>query len=591
MKTLNKLNNLKFILKSYWQVSKAYLFLFFFKQAFSAALAAITSIYLLKVVFEFMEGVRESGQTMMIVFIIICANVVNIIGSQYIDRCYSAKIETKVRGFLQKKLFQKALSIDYSFYDNAQFYDEFNMMIGESGTRPQLIMQRIGAIVYNFVNLLTVLSIVFQIDILVVVVIIIAVIISYIADVLAAKKSVQREMELAKDNKKIAYYKRVFYLKEYIEEIKTKKSMAFLLEDYDETITSKNKTNKSFGKWLGFCKIYNGIAQSFLISFGIYFILIYDLFKIKTITIGGLSALLGSIWNLTDQLQQLINHFAALGGNALFVDKMIAFLNRKTTQDEGVLDIEKRPLRLRLADVSFSYDGKNDVLHHINLDIAPGQKVAIVGENGAGKTTLVNLIMGLYSHYHGSIMLDGTDVRAYVKEQRRDYFQCLSQDYRIYAYSILENVCMGKEYSQEKVTDAVKQAGFTTKLEKLENGIETMLTKEYDETGENLSGGEKHMVAMARILVSDSFIICLDEPSSDLDPIGEKNFNRLLLSAFNNRTVIFISHRFYATQNVDKIYMLSNGTIIEEGSHDELIRRNGRYADMYRIQEEKFLYE
>ena len=98
------------------------------------------------------------------------------------------------------------------------------------------------------------------------------------------------------------------------------------------------------------------------------------------------------------------------------------------------------------------------------------------------------------------------------------------------------------------------------------------------------------MIAMARILVTDSFIICLDEPSSDLDPIGEQNFNRLLMSAFNDRTVIFISHRFYATQNVDKIYMLSNGTIIEEGTHDELVRLNGRYADMYRIQEEKFLY-
>lgn len=591
MKTLNKLKSLKLILKSYCEVSKAYLFLYFFKQAFSAALAAVTGTYLLKVVFEFMEGIRESGQTMMIIFVIICANIVNIIGSQYIDQCYSAKIDTKVRGLLQKKLFQKALSIDYSFYDNSKFYDEFHMMIGESGTRPQLIMQHIGAIVYNFVSLLTILSIVFQIDILVVTVIIIAVIISYITDVRAAKKSVQREMELAKDNKKIAYYKRVFYLKEYIEEIKTKKSMAFLLEDYDETITSKNKTNKAFGKWLGFCKMYNGIAQSFLISFGVYFILIYDLFEKKIITIGGLSALLGSIWNLTDQLQQLINRFADLGGDALFMDKMIAFLDRKTTQDDGVLDIEKKPLHLKLSDVSFSYDGKHEVLHHINLNIEPGKKVAIVGENGAGKTTLVNLIMGLYSHYHGAITLDGTDVGAYVREQRRDYFQCLSQDYRIYAYSILENVCMGKEYSQEKVTDAVNQAGFTAKLEKLENGIGTVLTKEYDEVGENLSGGEKHMIAMARILVTDSFIICLDEPSSDLDPIGEQNFNRLLMSAFNDRTVIFISHRFYATQNVDKIYMLSNGTIIEEGTHDELVRLNGRYADMYHVQEEKFLYE
>lgn len=589
MKMLNKLKSLKLILSSYWSVSKLYVILYFFKQAFSSALAAVTSIYLLKVIFEFMEGLRELKQTMLIVLVVFICNILNIILTQNIDHSYSAKTDTKVRGLIQKKLFHKALAIDYSFYDNPKFYDDFNMMMGEAGTRPQLIMQHIGAIVYNLVSLVTVLSIVFQIDILVVAVIVAAVIFSYITDVRVAKKSVQREMELAKDNKKIAYYKRIFYLKEYIEEIKTKKSISFLLEDYDETVDHKNSTNASFGKWIGRCKLYNGVVQSFLISFGVYFILIYDLFVKKIITVGGLSALLGSIWNLTDQLQQLINHFADLGGDALFVDKMITFLEREEPQDNGALEIVQKPLALGLSDVSFSYDGKHEVLHHINLSFEPGQKVAIVGENGAGKTTLVNLIMGLYSHYQGKITLDGTEVGKFTKAQRRDYFQCLPQDYKIYAYTIRQNVCMGREYSDAKVTAAINQAGFSGKLQIFENGIETVLTKEYEDNGENLSGGEKHMIAMARILATDSYIICLDEPSSDLDPVSEQNFNRLLMSAFDDRTVIFISHRFYATQNVDKIYMLIDGTVAEEGTHDELISMNGKYAEMYRIQAEKFM--
>lgn len=325
-----------------------------------------------------------------------------------------------------------------------------------------------------------------------------------------------------------------------------------------------------------------------MISFSVYFILVYDLF-IRTITIGGLSALLGSIWSLTDQLQQLISHFAVLGGDAAYMDRMIAFLEQETSEIDGIHDIPSKALALDLKDVSFSYDGKNTVLQNVNLSVEPGQKVAIVGDNGAGKTTLINLIMGLYSHYSGSILLDGVEIEKYKKIQRKDYFQCLSQDYRIYAYSIKENICMGNDFTYERILSALNQAGFSKKLGQLKKGIETILTKEYQDDGVNLSGGEKHMIAMARILVSDSFVVCLDEPSSDLDPVGERNFNSLFMSAFNTKTVIFISHRFYATQNVDKIYMLSDGRIIEQGTHDELIELGGRYADMYRIQKQKFL--
>ena len=588
MKILYKMKSLNLVLRSYWTVSKLYTVLYFIRRVFSAVLTAVNHIYLLEVVFELMEGVRDLRQVVVITSIIISANILNIIVGQYFDRCYAAKTDTRVMCLIQNKLFNKAIRVDYSFYDNSKFYDDFHMMIKESGNRPQAVVQHIGDIVYSIVNLFTVMSIVFQIDIFVVAVIVLAVICSYFADVCATKKTVQREIELAKDNKKIAYYKRIFYLKEYIEEIKMKKDISFILEDYEETINEKNAINSTFGKWIGRCKLCNGVVQSLLISFSVYFILVYDLF-IRTITIGGLSALLGSIWSLTDQLQQLISHFAVLGGDAAYMDRMIAFLEQETSEIDGIHDIPSKALALDLKDVSFSYDGKNTVLQNVNLSVEPGQKVAIVGDNGAGKTTLINLIMGLYSHYSGSILLDGVEIEKYKKIQRKDYFQCLSQDYRIYAYSIKENICMGNDFTYERILSALNQAGFSKKLGQLKKGIETILTKEYQDDGVNLSGGEKHMIAMARILVSDSFVVCLDEPSSDLDPVGERNFNSLFMSAFNTKTVIFISHRFYATQNVDKIYMLSDGRIIEQGTHDELIELGGRYADMYRIQKQKFL--
>ena len=171
---------------------------------------------------------------------------------------------------------------------------------------------------------------------------------------------------------------------------------------------------------------------------------------------------------------------------------------------------------------------------------------------------------------------------------RNDYFGALSQNFNIYSASILDNVSMGEDKGKKEIIKALDEVGFKEKLNTLSNGIYTILTREFDDDGINLSGGQNHMIAMARVIINDYSVICLDEPSSDLDPRSESVFNDLLLSSFGNRTVIFISHRFFATRQIEKIYMMSNGRIIEQGNHDELMKLGGKYAEMYKIQEEKY---
>lgn len=586
---IKRLNSLGIIIKVYWETSRLYTILFFMKKLFTGSLMAINSIYLLKIVFELMDGMKKYDQTIGIICCIIILNIINIIFGLYFDKNYSERINLEVKGSFQKKLYEKALSVDLAFYDNPNYYDDYNLMIKESATRPESIMEHLGALVYSIVNLATVFSIVLRIDWIVVVIIVVSITVGYFSNIINMKMSVQCELEMSADNKKLTYYKRIFYLKEYIKEIKTMKDISFIINEYDSTVKEVKRRNQKYGKRIGVCKFINGIVQSFLVSFAVYFVLVYDLIIKKVISIGDFSALLGSIWNLTDQLTQLVSHISIIYGDVLYTDKITAFFMMETTKSSGSEKIPDTNSVLELKNVSFSYDGERNILQNISLRIQPGQKVAIVGENGAGKTTLVNLIMGLYSNYTGDILLNGKNIKTYMGDMRKSYFSCLSQDFNIYAYSVKENVCMGECYSEDQIIQVLEHSGFSKRLQRLPKGVDTVLSREYDKEGIELSGGEKHMVAMARVLATKAKIVCLDEPSSDLDPKGEKNFTRLLLNAFSRQTVIFVSHRFFLTRNVDKIYMLSNGSVIEQGTHEELMKMNGRYAEIYRLQEKKYL--
>lgn len=580
--------NLGFVLKYYWKENKIYVISFFLKIAFGAIIIAVDSTLLLKIVFDCFDNSKPFNQTMLYVAVIAGINVINIIGSPMFDKIFKDKIDMKVKGVLQTDLFDRIGQMDMLFYDNPEFYDEYSLVYRESGTRPQLIMQHLGDILYNIVNLITVFIIILRIDYVVVLIIVVGILFNFYIDIVIARKNAKRDLELVKYKKINEYFKRIHYLREYIAEIKLLEDNKFLLDEYSENIGEFNKIYKRYGTKIGTLKFINGIIQSILVSFLIYFMLVYDLIVKRSISIGDFSAILGSIWNLTEQLTTLIGNVSILTEDAVYCEKMKKFMELHIEKSAGKEKFPDSPKKIELRNISFSYNGKDKILNNISMTINSGDKIAIVGENGAGKSTLINIILGLYSNYEGTILLDNKDIKKYDNVLRNDYFGALSQNFNIYSASILDNVSMGEDKGKKEIIKALDEVGFKEKLNTLSNGIYTILTREFDDDGINLSGGQNHMIAMARVIINDYSVICLDEPSSDLDPRSESVFNDLLLSSFGNRTVIFISHRFFATRQIEKIYMMSNGRIIEQGNHDELMKLGGKYAEMYKIQEEKY---
>ena len=236
---------------------------------------------------------------------------------------------------------------------------------------------------------------------------------------------------------------------------------------------------------------------------------------------------------------------------------------------------------------SFRYDNSDSwVLRHINMKIQAQSKTAIVGYNGAGKSTLVKLLMRLYDPTEGEILLNGRNIKDYDVEEYRHSFGTLFQDFQIYAASLGENVKMGLVDSGDEaaVREALKTAGIAGNF----CGLSVPLLREYDKNGRLVSGGEAQKIAMARAFLKDPHTYILDEPSSALDPISEYNLNQTLFELSKNRTVIFISHRLSTTCMAEQIYMMEQGRIIEEGTHEELLEKGGRYAEMFEKQAEKY---
>ena len=241
---------------------------------------------------------------------------------------------------------------------------------------------------------------------------------------------------------------------------------------------------------------------------------------------------------------------------------------------------------IRLEDVSFCYPGaKEETLSGINLTLHPGEKLAIVGVNGAGKTTLVRLICGMYDPTAGRVLLNGRDIREY---DRRDYYALFSavfQNFSILAASIAENVAqMDEGIKEERVRACVEEAGLKKKIESLTGQYGTLLNRKVFEEAVELSGGEMQRLMLARALYKDAPVILLDEPTAALDPIAESELYQKYNEMTQGRLSVYISHRLASTRFYDRIILLEGKQIAEEGTHEELLAKNGRYAELYTVQ-------
>ncbi|MEM8536202.1 MAG: ABC transporter ATP-binding protein [Chloroflexota bacterium] len=295
-------------------------------------------------------------------------------------------------------------------------------------------------------------------------------------------------------------------------------------------------------------------------------------------------------------LSQLMLQMTALHEDNLFLGNLFRFLALEPIVEAPRCSALQHPIRphpsITFQDVSFRYPNTDrDILHQVSFTIDPGESVAVVGHNGAGKSTIVKLLTGLYEPTDGCILLDGIDIRQLDRATLRSYMSFVLQDFVIYAFSAYDNIAMGhlaEQENQERVRAAARDSNLETVIEALPQRYETIIARFLD-TGVELSGGQRQSIAVARALMRQAPILIMDEPSAALDIYKERAFfEQLLTQRPDSQTVIFISHRFSTVRRADRILVLDNGALVENGTHETLLHQRGRYAEMFQLQVEMY---
>ncbi|WP_168169759.1 ABC transporter ATP-binding protein [Candidatus Izimaplasma bacterium ZiA1] len=309
------------------------------------------------------------------------------------------------------------------------------------------------------------------------------------------------------------------------------------------------------------------------------------------ISVGSVVSYMASITLLSLAITTLIERYSKLHLFNKYLDNYFTYLNLETKKEYGTInDLDINNINIKFDNVSFKYPNTNDyTLKNVNLEIKQGKKLAIVGPNGAGKTTIIKLLCRLYEPSEGEILINDIPIKDYTKEVCDMLFSVVFQDFKLFSYSIKDNVAAGLDGDDEKVIKTLKKTGLYDRVEKMSEGINTMIYQRSKEAGVEISGGEAQKLAISRALYKDSPIVILDEPTAALDPKSEaeiyENFNELV----SNKTSVFISHRMSSCKFCDEIIVVDHGEIIEIGHHRLLLSNNGLYNKMWNAQAKYYL--
>jgi len=297
--------------------------------------------------------------------------------------------------------------------------------------------------------------------------------------------------------------------------------------------------------------------------------------------------LFAAVAGFSGWISDILREWVELSRHGMNIGRMREFLEYpdKFRRAGGVEIPNATAFSLELKNVSYKYQGADDfAIENINLRIMPSEKLAVVGLNGAGKTTLVKLLCGLYDPTEGAVLLNGIDIREFNRDEYYALFTAVFQEFNILPATIADNIVQDTTHDNRRVADVTRLAGIQNKISSLPNGLDSLLIKEVHLDGEELSGGETQRLMLARALYKNAPILILDEPTAALDPIAESELYNRYDELSKDRTSVYISHRLASTRFCDRIILIDNKGISESGTHEELMEKGGKYAELFEIQ-------
>src|SRR6266851_281147 len=498
-------------------------------------------------------------------------------------------LQNSVSMRIQLMVMEKAASLDLQFYEDPASYDLLRRAQNDSINRPVLMIATAFGLLQTLLTLATMIVLLFGVSWILAVIVIISPIPAFIADTRYGWRGYNIARWGSRLLRRMNYMVNLVTTDSFAKEVKLFGLGHYFIERYRLIASAFYDSQRSqvVRRYMtGF-----GLGNVSTIATSLTYLYIALQAVAGRLSLGALTAYTQAAVQVQNSIQSVLSGFSGMYEHNLYLNNLVELMAKQPSMPVAAEPVSvPQPLRgeIRFEDVSFAYPGSETLaLDKVSFTVSPGETLAVVGRNGAGKTTLFKLICRLYDPTEGRILIDGIDLRDFEPSEVRRQIGAMFQDYVDYQATAAENIGLGNLPdigNRDAVVNASKQAGSDELIARLPAGYDTALGKWFD-AGVNLSGGEWQKVALARAFMrEDARILLLDEPTSALDAQAEYDLFERLRSLTHGRTAVYISHRFSTVRRADRIIFLEHGRLVEEGTHGELMRLNGRYAKLFRMQ-------
>lgn len=586
-KTVGKLrqgwDSICFLLAPWWKYGKTLMVGSFISSVLFVPAAGYFSATLAQAVIEMIEAGKpfEAAFLTGLTYLLL-ALALNLLHAVYED-FYLRWKKQEIEGTIERSIYEKALMVDYRHFDDPSYFDSYKLATEKFASQSSETLQNLFSLLSGVAKCIVYGALIASQGIaLLLIVLGCSAFVAY-AQIYWSRVSVERETAMVNDQRKADYLRRLFFDHTAVADLRASNIKKPLFSLFDGSVKSRAAIYRKYGAKEFLTDILANLAQ-----LGTTFAVpVYVAWGVMSGNIGGIgvyATLIASSLALKEALNALGWWSSQVALGVAYAQKVQRFFDTDSTI-EASTDGEKAsdgPFSVRFDHVSYRYGGSDEfAIRDLSLAIAPGEKIAIVGENGAGKTTLTKLLLRLYDADGGTVQINGRPIADYDVSTLRGRIGIAFQQSRLYALSVRENMTAYADADDARLKSCLEEVG-------LRLSLDAQVTKEFDENGAVLSGGDAQRLCLTRLLHSEFGLLILDEPSSALDPIAEYRIAKLIFDR-SPTTTVMVAHRLSTVVDADRIYLLSDGRIIESGTHTELMAQNGKYREMFLKQAEGYL--
>jgi len=526
--------------------------------------------------------------------VILCViQIVYLTMSKIVDAKLQPLFAYQINQKLKIMTLKKTSECELSCYEDPDFYNKYTMVMAHSVGRFDNVLGSVANHLSCIISFFTAGILACLID---PVILIFSLCPFLMAFITKKRKKVNYELD-EKTNEQVRhkwYSIRTFYQAEYAKEMRLTNISEPILSRFKKACDDAAEVYRVYGFKIAVCWFFEMVLMRVFSEFAVLFYAAYQTLVTGNMLYGDTLVIVNTVREVYWSIDIIINGFMDYYEHSMFIDNFRYFLDYKPTVTRNEDGPAASYGDIELKNVTFRYKGSDtDVLKNVSLKIRAGEKIALVGHNGAGKTTLTKLLLRLYDPTSGEITMNGDDIRTLNLDSYRDTYATVLQDYRHFSMTVKENVLLRheREGDDELVEDSLRRAGIWDRVLEMPNGVDSILDREFDETGTVLSGGQAQKISIAHVYAKGSPVVILDEPTSALDPIAEYEMYKNMMSVCEGKSVVFISHRMSSAVMADRIYLLEHGEVVESGTHRELMKRDGKYAELFRVQAQNYTKE